>query len=80
MGIFIKGLYIGSEDVKRERDGKVSYSCMIGVACGVDAYRVYLAEGEAVKLEGYSLGDEIEVKVRPFASRNGVGYWDGKII
>lgn len=75
----MRGLYIGSEDIKREKDGKVTYTVVVGIACGVDAYKVHLAEGEAVKLEGYSLGDEITVRVRPFASRNGIGYWDGKI-
>lgn len=74
LGLILTGAYIGTETKSgKNSDGSAYSRQLIAVAVGVDAYKVSL--NDATDLSGYALGDLISVKVRPYAGRNGIGYY-----
>ena len=74
VGVFVCGMFIGSE--VKEFDGKPKYS--VGVAVGLECYKIYMQSGEGLELLG--LGDMVEIKCRPYAGQRGLGWSDGVLL
>lgn len=73
-GLILTGAYIGSEIRSgKNNDGSTYSRQVVAVAVGVDAYKVNV--NDTTDLSSFALGDPISFRVRPYAGRNGIGYY-----
>lgn len=79
-GIMVSGVYIGTE-IKEGTDsnGKSYRKQIVGVAVGVDAYKIYMKEVDPA-VGALKMGEEVTLRVRPYAARQGVGFSDGELM
>lgn len=73
-GIILSGNFIGSDWVKG-KDDKQQLVCAVSV--GINSYKCYMSE---VPDQLPAFGEEILIRCRCYAGRNGVMFVDGEIV
>lgn len=72
-GFYLNGLFLGIEHVEGvdRNTGERYERDYVGVACGTEAYRVYLSPGQGESFVGIAVGDPVIVGLRPSVSQRG---------